>query len=177
MGTAGLVVLATSRTWLTCRRSQSEGLVHWFFQVWPNLFYHGDATTVSSNWNAVQWKHGIYLSSIRSFFFFSFHNLHMKTCGISYLLSDNPVIGGLVFKFIQQVYDWCNWSNNNIPHLRSVWITFGLSAFPVITYAPWVLEETYFSFLFVSLLRSTAVCAGLILALMVNVCGNFIFFG
>ena len=70
---AGLVVLATSRMWLTCHRSQSEGLVHWFFQVWHNLFYHSDAMTLSSNnyWNAVQWKHDIYLSSIQKAIFSS----------------------------------------------------------------------------------------------------------
>ena len=38
METAGLVVLATSRRWLTCHGSQSEGLVHWFFQVCGNSF-------------------------------------------------------------------------------------------------------------------------------------------
>ena len=38
METTGLVVLATSRTWLTCHGSQSEGLVHWFFQVCGNSF-------------------------------------------------------------------------------------------------------------------------------------------
>ena len=38
METASLVVLATSRTWLTCHGSQSEGLVHWFFQVCGNSF-------------------------------------------------------------------------------------------------------------------------------------------
>ena len=38
METASLVVLATSRTWLTCHGSQSEGLVHWLFQVCRNLF-------------------------------------------------------------------------------------------------------------------------------------------
>ena len=61
MGTVGLVVLATSRTWLSCNGLQSEGLVHWFFQVWRNLFYHSDATTLSSNWNAVQWKRDIHI--------------------------------------------------------------------------------------------------------------------
>ena len=61
MGTAGLVVLATSCTWLACHGSQSERLVHWLFQVWRNLFYHSDATTLSSNWNAVQWKRDIHI--------------------------------------------------------------------------------------------------------------------
>ena len=78
MGTAGLVVLATSCTWLTCRRSQSKGLVHWFFQVCQNLFYHSNATTLSSNWNAVQWKHDIYLSSIQKAIFCS-HDWEQQT--------------------------------------------------------------------------------------------------
>ena len=71
METASLVVLATSRTWLTCHGSQSEGLVHWLFQVCRNLFYHSDATTLSSNWNAVQWKHDMYLSLVQKAIFSS----------------------------------------------------------------------------------------------------------
>ena len=59
METVSLVVLATFRMWLTCHRSQSKGLVHWLFQVCQNLFCHSDATTLSSNWNAVQWKHDV----------------------------------------------------------------------------------------------------------------------
>ena len=35
------------RGWLDM--SQSEGLIHWFFQVCWNLFNHGDATTLNSN--------------------------------------------------------------------------------------------------------------------------------
>ena len=62
--------------------SQSEGLVHWFFQFCRNLFYHSDATTLNSNWNAVQWKHDIYLSSIQQAIFF-FKRLRTATCWLT----------------------------------------------------------------------------------------------
>ena len=44
-----------------------------------NFFYHSDATTLSSYWNALQWKHDIFLSSIQKAIFssddFSFNPL------------------------------------------------------------------------------------------------------
>ena len=81
METTGLVVLATSRTWLTCHGSQSEGLVYWFFRVCRKLFYHSDATTLSSNWNAVQWKQDvlIYPQFKRQYFLQTIENSNLLT--------------------------------------------------------------------------------------------------